>query len=433
MNPHEPVNDLNALSQGNMTPDSPSMLNYRRQQLLAQHPAPYLPRASVGNGSFEPGTQGGRGVVAATAKYRAANIVAAAARTERDYHLAKLNFETKIAEDAERRALCDLSKVMQTRPANNEMDVTKAMITLGADRKNVYPGMLTPGYGRLGDVASLRESGLSMLPPNSAVLSRGYPSHFPPAHYLPDVIRNGKRPGDFPEGEYTKKMKQAMLGSDSSSPSMDTQSNKKGKRPADMPRRPLSAYNFFFSEERERVLASLPDPNDKDGSKNKESTEEKDKGETKEGETKEGETKEGETKEGETKEGETKEGETKEGETKDEDKSADKSETSPKDAQGESNGAPKNPKSNQERLLALRLVREHTRRPHRKTHGKIGFKALAKLIGERWRALTLDQKEPYKELAKTDLSRYKEQMEEYNRKTKWAFLQEQGHQPPASK
>merc|ERR1719491_2799230 len=220
----------------------------------------------------------------------------------------------------------------------------------------------------------------------------------------------GKRkydPSATAEGEYTKKMKSAFQGSNSSHTTMKSQDSKKGKRPADMPRRPLSAYNFFFSEERERVLAALPDPDSKDDTKKKNESEERSK------------------------------------DDKNDDKSDSKSETkseenvdkssTPDRIDGEKKGAPKNPQSNQDRLLSLRLVQHNVRRPHRKTHGKIGFKALAKLIGERWRALTVEQKIPYRKLAETDLARYKEQMEEYNRKNKWAFLQESEHQPPAGK
>merc|ERR1719491_1700328 len=197
-------------------------------------------------------------------------------------------------------------------------------------------------------------------------------------HYMPEYHNAGlagKRkydPSATAEGEYTKKMKSAFQGPNSSHTTMKSQDSKKGKRPADMPRRPLSAYNFFFSEERERVLAALPDPDSKDDTKKKNESEER------------------------SKDDKSDDKKNDESDDKNDDKSDSKSETkseenvdkssTPDRIDGEKKGAPKNPQSNQDRLLSLRLVQHNVRRPHRKTHGKIGFKALAKLIGERWRA-----------------------------------------------
>jgi len=333
---------------------------------------------------------------------------------------------------------------------------------------------------------------------------------------------NSKRkydPSITAEGEYTKKMKSAFQGSNGAT-TIKNQDTKKGKRPADMPRRPLSAYNFFFSEERERVLASLPSPDGKDDPKKKTESEDKSKDvkaedavdkskdvkvedavdKSKDVKVEESDKRSDDTIEGSddaTKEtdgtpketvgtptktdGTPKEadGNPKEtngnsidtdGTSKDTDETnkitddtpaaieniSKDNENSPKcdnitskasDVTAESagatpesskstanispvNGVAKNPQSNQDRLLSLRLVQHNIRRPHRKTHGKIGFKALAKLIGERWRALNAEQKVPYRKLAETDLARYKEQMEEYNRKNKWAFLQDSESQPP---
>ena len=70
--------------------------------------------------------------------------------------------------------------------------------------------------------------------------------------------------------------------------------------------------------------------------------------------------------------------------------------------------------SNTERLLSLGHNSRYIRRPHRKTHGKIGFRPLAKLIGERWRSLPQTKKMYYQRLASIDLKRYKEQMAAYD-------------------
>jgi len=357
--------------------------------------------------------------------------------------------------------------------------------------------------------------------PQLESMSREMHPHGPMAagmHYMAEYHGglNSKRkydPSITAEGEYTKKMKSAFQGSSASSATVKNQDTKKGKRPADMPRRPLSAYNFFFSEERERVLAALPSPDGKDDDKKKTDSEDKSKGVKEEGkadtipsqvgsdstakETNVSPEETGNTGKEAGSDGTSKGNDDTPKETGDTSKDTDTTsketdvtpntlsavesmskdaENSPKcnngtpkgsnitsevknvtpkgtdttskpnDVTPESvgapsgsestanvspvNGATKSPQSNQDRLLSLRLVQHNIRRPHRKTHGKIGFKALAKLIGERWRGLDAEQKIPYRKLAETDLARYKEQMEEYNRKNKWAFLQDSESQPP---
>jgi len=437
---------------------------------------------------------GTNGVVSATAKYRAAGIVAAAARAERDYHLATLHLQTKLAEAAERRALTNLSATMQG-PMKDDYEVAQACLNLRTDGKDgMYPHMVDPNYVRMNEVQSRRNGSeiVQSMPggpmmhnpsyaghhrylnPNAPSLSM-MDAHMHPLqnaqleslprdmhphghmvggmHYMPEYHNAGlagKRkydPSATAEGEYTKKMKSAFQGPNSSHTTMKSQDSKKGKRPADMPRRPLSAYNFFFSEERERVLAALPDPDSKDEPTKKSNSEDKSKDRnTDDKKEDESDDKIVTKKEDESddksvtkKEDESDDKSDTKSDDKSDDKSVDKSEDSvdkpstPNISEGEKNGASKNPQSNQDRLLSLRLVQHNVRRPHRKTHGKIGFKALAKLIGERWRALTVEQKIPYRKLAETDLARYKEQMEEYNRKNKWAFLQNSDNQPPKGK
>jgi len=200
-----------------------------------------------------------------------------------------------------------------------------------------------------------------------------------------------------------------------SRPEIPRKETKKGKRPADMPRRPLSAYNFFFSEERERVLAALPDPS---GQKEGEAS--------KEGDVATNEDKDAKLEGEGSKKDDTTTATTSEMEStksvKEESAGTNNVEAT-KDSESAEKEAEKK-QSNTERLLALRNSQRNVRRPHRKTHGKIGFKALAKLIGERWRALPPEKREYYTKLAETDLARYKEQMKEYHRKNKWSFLQQ---------
>lgn len=59
------------------------------------------------------------------------------------------------------------------------------------------------------------------------------------------------------------------------------------------------------------------------------------------------------------------------------------------------------------------IPNQKKRRPHRKTHGKISFQQLARMVGERWKALPEDRRKYYQELAQEDMKRQKKAMEEY--------------------
>ena len=126
------------------------------------------------------------------------------------------------------------------------------------------------------------------------------------------------------------------------------------------PRRPLSAYNLFFSEERERILKEIA---------------------KKEGTSDAG--------------GESEEGD--------------------KGTAGEDSDHGKNVEDEEKPKALLRplIPAEKKRRPHRKTHGKISFQELARMVGERWKSLPDDERTYYQDLAQQDMKRQKVAMEEY--------------------
>mmetsp|Transcript_25888 Transcript_25888/g.51872 ORF Transcript_25888/g.51872 Transcript_25888/m.51872 type:complete len:152 (-) Transcript_25888:247-702(-) len=49
-------------------------------------------------------------------------------------------------------------------------------------------------------------------------------------------------------------------------------------------------------------------------------------------------------------------------------------------------------------------------------HGTMGFQTMAKTVGSRWKALSEDERTPYKERAKADMVRYRRQMKDYKAK-----------------
>ena len=132
------------------------------------------------------------------------------------------------------------------------------------------------------------------------------------------------------------------------------------KPSGDDARNPLSAYNFFFSEEREIILALLPDKVE-EGQKNIEDME------------------------------------------VDELNDFLSKQSLPEE---EMEALQKKIRANTQKILDTHYEKDKPKKSHKKMHGKINFQKLASLIGTRWRTKSNDEKARYFELSKKDKERF---------------------------
>jgi hypothetical protein len=142
------------------------------------------------------------------------------------------------------------------------------------------------------------------------------------------------------------------------------------KKPKNKPKRPLSAYNIFFKDERAKILSGIPDKADEDDEEDDEGGDEENKVKSEEKDEEEGE-----------------EGEGEEGEKK----------------------------------------KVSGKKRKRVPHGKIGFESLAKIVGQRWKELPPDELEKYKKRAEEDMKRYRKEMEVYVQKQREGMEQSREH------
>ena len=185
------------------------------------------------------------------------------------------------------------------------------------------------------------------------------------------------------------------------------------KRPDDMPRYPLSAYNFFFSEEREVVLAVLSLLPSEGPSRNDcEPAIPVCVSDTKTCTTCSSSTEKGQ---GSFKD-EAMEAKPKFQNQEEEMQYIKAILSNHKMPEKEMEELQKRIKANTQRMLDTHLEGGKMKKSHKKTHGKITFQVLSKLIGQRWREISdTDAKQHYFDLAKNDMDRYIKHMENYKK------------------
>ena len=177
------------------------------------------------------------------------------------------------------------------------------------------------------------------------------------------------------------------------------------KRPDDMPRYPLSAYNFFFSEEREVVLAVLSSSSAA-AKKEARNIQNESSSNTSTGVGEE---------ESSTAEQPDDEASSQYHNQEEEMEHIKNILSTHKIPEQPLEELQKKIKANTQRMLDTHLEGGKAKKSHKKTHGKITFQVLSKLIGQRWRSITdADVKQYYFDLAKADMERYKKQMKNYD-------------------
>ena len=213
---------------------------------------------------------------------------------------------------------------------------------------------------------------------------------------------NGFGQQNFPTTIFETDQRNSLEVSLNSKKDPPKQKSKKRELPNDAPRKPLSAYNFFFSDERVRILDSIPDPStgeihipsiditpsdykNPDGpgpatvSDKSEKTESISSVSSDNGSSDKG---------------------------SESDKSDESIDLEKSASEDDIQFAP---------ILQKYSNKKKTKRSHSKTHGKIDFTVLSRRVGDRWRNLSKRERSYYQRLAAADSRRYKREMEEYTK------------------
>jgi hypothetical protein len=185
---------------------------------------------------------------------------------------------------------------------------------------------------------------------------------------------------------------------------------KKSKKSTDMPRRALSAYNIFFSEQRELILKEIDEKEGKD--KSGEDSNNEDEKQTKE-EEKDGSKVKEENEDNKDEEDKDADEDKKE---EDEDKSKDVDEEKKEEEKDADEDKKEKEEEGDEKLpqvMNRSFFPKRAKRAHRKVHGKIGLVDLAREVSKRWKELAPEKRKHYQDLAEEDRKKHKEIMAEY--------------------